>query len=188
VEAQADALMLQATVKAQPEPVDVYQLLEKLVDQFSHRAGETRNEVHLFARPDSHCKVLAIAPYLRSAFINLLDNAVKYSIYNEKIPVKVTHISKRYLQIEITNTGIESKASAKSKQGSNTFALKYAIRQVEEDSKRQRPGQGIGLSQTIKLIEDHSGAFDIKGEKTNRGTGDGRAIFQTRATVILPLL
>jgi len=180
-EALADALMLQATAKARPEPVDVYQLLCSLVSQFEARAAERNNFIRLALRPAGSCLVNSITHHLRAAFTNVLDNAVKYSFANKEIRITFQRYSDRQLQVVIRNTGVGLSTDTK------PSLFKYAQRRMILDSKRERPGQGIGLNQTSRFLEVCGGSFHLESLPIGI-TRDGTAVYHTDAEIILPII
>ncbi len=187
-EAQADALMLQATTRAEAERVDLHFLLHELIKQFEARSRERNNSIFLSSFPEATFLIRGIPAHLRSAFTNLLDNAIKYSFANQKIDVVVQAFSRRQVLVSVTNTGVGFMDRPTEKRKRPARLFKYATRGVELDRKRERPGQGIGLSQTAKLLEEHGGAFHIESEPVGSTTREGIRIHKTTVIVLLPLI
>jgi signal transduction histidine kinase len=95
---------------------------------------------------------------LRSALINVLDNACKYS---NKKPISVI-LSKEshFLKVEIKDQGIGiSKEDIQ-----NVF-----LPMMRGKNSTHIQGSGIGLTLVKKIIEIHKGKFDIQSE-INQGT------------------
>ncbi|MBX7208775.1 MAG: PocR ligand-binding domain-containing protein [Verrucomicrobiaceae bacterium] len=186
--AQSDALMLQATTKMEPEPVDVYQLTETMLKHFEARAREKMIDLKLAPRPDGcSCEVFSVISHLRKAFTNLLDNAVKYSFLNKAVNIRLRVSSQVYLEVSIRNEGVGFKSAER------PALFKYAKRAIEvlkNDRKRKRPGQGLGLAQSDSLIKGCGGTLTIDSKGPLGFTHDKPPveIFETTVTVLLPLL
>jgi signal transduction histidine kinase/CheY-like chemotaxis protein len=103
---------------------------------------------------------------MRQIFGNIILNAIKFSNDHDKILISVSDDSRRaYLVITDSGIGIEAEKMNNLFNNSQTFDKKA-------------DGIGIGLSVIKKLVEAHSGEFNIFSEGKNKGT---------RATVSLPL-
>ncbi len=121
-------------------------------------------EIIRLSEPANDLKILGDQDDLRTVFINLLDNAVKYSAPNSKVSIrtKKTAINKK-IDIFIRDNGIGIPA------GDLKRVFKRFYR-VSEKSVKDPKGTGLGLAIVRSIIEKHGGRVraDSKGE--GRGT------------------
>jgi len=115
-------------------------------------------------------EVLANDMHLTNVMVNILDNAIKYSINAPKIAISTENI-KNFLLIRVKDHGAGmSKAVLK-----RIFEKFY--REHTGDVHNVK-GHGLGLAYVKKIIDDHQGAVHVASEK---GSG-------TTFTVKLPLI
>ena len=113
--------------------------------------------------PATELKVLGNEEDLQTAFVNLLDNAVKYSGDEKRITIrtKKTTLNNK-LDIYIRDNGI----------GIPSSELKRVFKRFHrvDDSTKNAKGTGLGLAIVRSIIEKHGGRVraDSKGE--GRGT------------------
>ena len=101
---------------------------------------------------------------LRQVFVNLLDNAVKYSRAGDRIRVEAAAMPDG-VQIVVSDTGIGIAAEELPR-----------VRQKFYQTDPSNPGSGIGLSLVDEIVRLHGGRLDIDSEP---GVG-------TTVTVTLP--
>lgn len=121
------------------------------------------NEVIRFADPSTEINILGDAEELLSAFVNLLDNAVKYSGDDPKISVRIkpAGFNKR-IAVIIRDNGI----------GIPPSDLKRIFKRfyrVPGAASKERKGTGLGLFIVRSIVEKHGG----KIEAESRGEGQG---------------
>ena len=92
---------------------------------------------------------------LKQVWINLIDNAIKFSKSGGEISIKAADI-KDYIFVSITNFGTEIPINAKSK----IFNKVY-----QSDVSHSTEGNGIGLAIVKKIIELHKGTVSVTSEK-----------------------
>lgn len=105
---------------------------------------------------------------IKQVFINILDNAIKYSYEGGKINVTATSNDK-YIQVDIRDYGI----GVPNDMIENVFEAFY---RVDEERSRDRGGFGLGLSIVKQIIKSHGGEVTLESKE-----GEGTLI-----TVILP--
>lgn len=103
---------------------------------------------------------------LKHVWINLLDNAIKFSPEGESIIINIEKAEKRLI-ISITNTGVEIPPESQS----HIFNKFYQL-----DESHSSEGYGIGLAVVRKVVELHHGLVNVNSENNS-----------TTFTVILPL-
>jgi len=98
---------------------------------------------------------------IRQVLINLLNNAVKFTLENGKITLEVnivTHTPERnFLRIAISDTGI---GIAKE----NIHKLFKPFIQIDSALNRQYDGTGLGLSLVKRIVELHGGQVGVTSE------------------------
>lgn len=105
---------------------------------------------------------------IKQVFINILDNAIKYSYEGGKINVTATSNDKN-IQVDIRDYGI----GVPGDMIENVFEAFY---RVDEERSRDRGGFGLGLSIVKQIIKSHGGEVTLESKE-----GEGTLI-----TVILP--
>ncbi|MCR5187943.1 MAG: HAMP domain-containing histidine kinase [Treponema sp.] len=103
---------------------------------------------------------------LKHVWINLLDNAIKFSPEGESIIINIEKKEKRLI-VSITNTGVEIPEEVIP----HIFNKFY-----QSDESHSSEGYGIGLAVVRKVAELHHGSVNVT-------TGKGKTTF----TVILPM-
>ena len=105
---------------------------------------------------------------IKQVFINILDNAIKYSYEGGKINVTATYNDK-YIQVDIRDYGI----GVPEDMIGHVFQAFY---RVDEERSRERGGFGLGLSIVKQIIKSHGGEISLSSKE-----GEGTLI-----TVMLP--
>lgn len=113
---------------------------------------------------DQECHVFASEMHLTNVFVNILDNAIKYSPNAPEIDV-YTSLNKQGVLIKIEDKG--------------TGMSKAVLKQVFEKFYREHTGNihnvkghGLGLAYVKKIIENHQGIVFAESEK-----GKGSSFF-----------
>jgi len=91
---------------------------------------------------------------LKQVWINLIDNAIKFSQNGGEVTIKAADI-KDYIFVSITNYGVEISPEVKSK----IFNKFY-----QSDVSHSTEGNGIGLAIVKKIIELHKGTVSVTSE------------------------
>jgi signal transduction histidine kinase len=114
--------------------------------------------------PATELKVLGDPDDLRTVFVNLLDNAVKYSGPERKITIraKKTALNNK-VDIFIRDNGI----------GIPSAELKRVFRRfyrVADQTVRDKKGTGLGLAIVRSIIEKHGGRVKVDSKGEGRGS------------------
>ena len=147
-----------------PERVDVSAELEEVILLLREKAtaeGITLNYVETDGLPF----VMADPARLKQVFINVVDNAIKYSGRGGRVRVEAAQMGSR-LQIVISDNGVGIKPEDLPKVKTRFFRADHA-----------RPGSGVGLTVADEIMHRHGGSLDIDSEY-----GKG-----TTVTLTLPL-
>jgi PAS domain S-box-containing protein len=140
------------------EPLDLRELVERVMrfraESIASRSdhGQARHEIKLLgdARP---CHVFGDALRLEQVFINLLDNAVKYSPKGGSVHVSITPVDTRY-EVAVTDCGIGIPSE-------DLPALTQRYFRARNVSSEHFPGLGIGLSLCKEILEQHGGSMTV---------------------------
>lgn len=115
-----------------------------------------------FSAPTEKIKVLGDRDELRTAITNLLDNAVKYSVGEPRVSVRLRSASASYAEIYVKDNGI----------GIARSDLKRVFKRfyrVPNASPTAAKGTGLGLAIVRSIIEKHGGM--IRAESNGEGKG-----------------
>ncbi len=102
--------------------------------------------------------------WISEAFINILENAIKYSASNTSIIISIVERTS-FLRIEITDNGI----GIPKEEYNNVFKRFY---RVQSEDVNKQSGSGIGLYLTREIITRHNGTISVssKYNKDNHGS------------------
>ncbi len=107
-------------------------------------------------------QVLADLGRLEQVFINLLDNAIKYTPLNGDIVVSAEDLG-TMVRIDVTDTGIGIPA----KDLSRIFERFY---RVDAARSREMGGTGLGLSIVKHIVQAHGGVISVESEQGKGST------------------
>ncbi len=139
---------------------DARALIDSVVDSLKYQA-ETQGVKLRVDAPDDLPEIYADRDSLRQALINLVTNAIKYSL--NKTPVDVrARVNGRFLEIQVIDRGIGIEARHLNK----IFQEFY---RVEEGEAANIGGSGLGLALTRRIVEAHGGHIQVVSEP-GRGT------------------
>ena len=155
-------------MKLRLAPTDIFAELDETVFTFRERAMREGIELK-YSIPDLPAPANADANRLKQVFMNILDNALKYSRAPAKIFVKAEFAKKGgqdYVKIAVADQGC----------GISKENLPHVKEKFYKANMSVR-GSGIGLAVTNELVELHGGTLEIDSEE---GTG-------TLVTIYLPI-
>ncbi|HQB83083.1 MAG TPA: HAMP domain-containing sensor histidine kinase, partial [Candidatus Rifleibacterium sp.] len=134
------------------KPVDMNQLLEKIIETNAFQLSETGASVKVENLPGCY----GDENLLNQMFSNLISNAVKYRDPSRNLVIEISAISglrKAIYSIKDNGTGIEKKHL------DQIWNLFYRI-----DDATSVSGDGIGLSVVKKIAEKHRGKVKVESE------------------------
>lgn len=152
-------------MKLSQELMDMRTLLEDLHVQFAIRSQEKQVAFHMDL-PSSPLTVLGDPNRLKQVFVNLLDNAFKFTPRNGSISVKAKALGERVC-ITVSDTG----------EGIDAEDLPRVTGKFYK-GRSKLSGSGLGLSICNQIVQLHAGRFVVEST-----LGEGTAI-----TVDLPLI
>lgn len=143
-------------LKLVPVKIDIQRELLDVVDIYSARAYKEDKEI-IYDSAKYIPKIMADQNRIRQVFVNILDNAVKFSDQGKKIFVAIAADDENvYIEVKDQGIGISSEDLPRVKD-------KFYI------GKSPRSGSGIGLGISNEIIKLHGGKLDIES-KQGEGT------------------
>jgi signal transduction histidine kinase len=145
------------------ENVDISSVLYRAVDIVRSRYNLDDNILRITDPPDD-LLVLGDEADLITVFVNLLDNAVKYSNHDRKISVRVKQRGlNNKVDIFIRDNGL----------GIPQDELKRIFKRfyrVPTSSSKETKGTGLGLAIVQTIIKKHGGKISVDSKGEGRGT------------------
>jgi len=94
--------------------------------------------------------------HMRRLFVNLIDNAVKYSNRGGKIQIQVAEKHRRII-VSVSDTGIGIAKEELPK----IFDRFY---RAEHSQRKRTSGTGLGLSIAKSIVDSHHGTINVKSK------------------------
>jgi two-component system, OmpR family, phosphate regulon sensor histidine kinase PhoR len=138
------------------EEININEVIKSSLEALRSKASEKEIEVTFDAKNDAY-KVKANRFLLEQMFINLIDNAVKYTPENGKIDIRVSNSDSQVLT-EIADTGI----GIPKEHISRIFERFY---RVDKTRSRNLGGTGLGLSIVKHIVIMHGGKIEVQSEE-----------------------
>lgn len=143
------------------EAIDIHEIIESAVDHVSLIVQDRGGEVtlHLDARRSD---ILGNDFHLTSMIVNMLDNAIKYSINPPVIDVYTENV-KDFILIKVVDQGVGMSKNAQ-KRIFNKFYREHTgdLHNVK--------GHGLGLAYVQQIVEDHNAQVYVESEKGKGST------------------
>ena len=143
------------TMKLQPQPVDLCDLVREVVELYEYVAEEKKVNVQV----DLPAPVITTVDRIRmrQVFANLLDNAVKYTPANGSVTISARNETE-FVKVIFHDTGIGIPAEEQEK----IWARLY-----RGDKSRSQHGLGLGLSLVKAVVEAHHGTVRVTSVEGN---------------------
>lgn len=138
------------------EETNINEIIKSSLEALRSKAAEKELEMSFETMDDAY-KVKANRFLLEQMFINLIDNAVKYTPENGKIDIKVLNSDSQVLT-EITDTGI----GIPKEHLPRIFERFY---RVDKTRSRNLGGTGLGLSIVKHIVIMHGGKIEVHSEE-----------------------
>ena len=138
------------------EEIKIDEIIISSLEALKTKAAEKSLEMS-FETTESENKITANRFLLEQMFINLIDNAVKYTPDRGKIGIKTTSYDKE-LEIEIYDTGIGIPKDSVPR----IFERFY---RVDKTRSRKMGGTGLGLSIVKHIVLIHGGNIEVQSEE-----------------------
>jgi two-component system phosphate regulon sensor histidine kinase PhoR len=174
-----DLLILSAAESKVPdkEPVPLTALLENVIHRLEEQAD--RQEISLSARISAGMCIQANADQMEQVFLNLVDNAIKYTPRGGRVSVVAEQCGEE-LKVMVSDTGI----GIPQQDLPRIFERFY---RVDRARSRQTGGTGLGLSIVKHIVESHGGHVTVDSELNSGSTFTVRLpaiVRQTAALVV----
>lgn len=146
------------------QPLNVSQILSESADMYTELAKKQGIEL-IFTRPVEDVEVLGDTARLKQVFINIIDNAVKYTENGGQVLINQLR-EEGCVRIVVSDTGVGIPAQDIDRVKEKFYKANKVVR-----------GSGIGLAVADEIIKQHQGLLFIE---STEGVG-------TTATIVLPL-
>ncbi len=147
-------------LQLEKEKFDVNDLLQQAINNL-HPLAEEKNAVIQTTFSSTGIMVTADKYYMLLTFINLIENAIKYST-SPKINI-ATYTEGHDCCIAVKDNGIGISEENQKKIFNRFF-------RVTEGELHTTKGFGLGLNFVKKIVEEHGGKIDVKSEPGNGST------------------
>jgi two-component system phosphate regulon sensor histidine kinase PhoR len=143
------------------EKVDIHDLLTNAVTHVELLIKDSSGLIKLNLKAFS-TEVLANPFHLESIFVNIIDNAIKYSNGSPKIVISTENTPKNII-VKIADNGIGMSKNVQK----NIFKKFY---REETGNIHNVKGHGLGLAYVKKIVEIHQGEVYVESEKGKGST------------------
>jgi len=148
-------------------PIDIVKVATDAAESCRDRAREKEIELALdYDEKAGHEPVLADRAAMMSVFVNLIDNAIKYTPEKGHVSIRVDNTG-NYMKVSVRDDGIGMTPEEKDK----IFEEFYRAR---NKFTARVPGTGLGLSVVKRFVEMHQGKISVE---TAPGKGSTFTVF-----------
>jgi signal transduction histidine kinase len=141
-------------------PLNLKNIIDEVGDMLTVQMKE--RQINFSAEiPDNMPEVMADYSQLKRVFINLVNNALKYTPPGGRIVIRV-HSTDMGIQVDVTDTGCGIPEDAMDKLFTEFYRVDIAINQEVK-------GTGLGLAMVKHIIEAHKGKIWVRS-KTGFGS------------------
>ncbi|MDG6244768.1 MAG: PAS domain-containing sensor histidine kinase [Methanolobus sp.] len=138
------------------ERIELFSLLNDVVNLFFDIIQEKNMHICMDISFDS-CSIEGDRTYLQQVFLNLMDNAVKFTAINGTITVSA-HIEDESVHVVIGDTGIGVSER-------DIHVLFRKFHQIDSSSTRNYGGNGLGLYISKVIVESHKGNIWVESQE-----------------------
>ena len=149
--AQIDSLEYTVTTSA----YDITTVVKKSIDNTKY-AFSVKNQTVQFIKPDKPAILKLDEPEMLLVFINLLENASKYSYEDSQITVRIVNKSK-YIEVSIKDTGVGISKE-------NQIRIFEKFTRVDNELSDTVGGTGLGLYWVQQIVQKHKGTVKLESE------------------------
>ncbi|MGH9820172.1 MAG: sensor histidine kinase [Pyrinomonadaceae bacterium] len=142
--------------------IDLGRLLDETISTI-RKSYHLDDSAIRFAEPSEKISVVGDRSELKTAFANLLENAVKYSADEPRISVRLKNSLPSRAEVFVKDNGIGIAAADLKR------IFKRFYRAQNTDAKEKK-GTGLGLSIVKAIVEKHGGRVRAESKGIGRGT------------------
>jgi len=146
----------QGSLQLRSEPVNLAEVLQTLAAEFQPRAAQYKQtlQVERDGSPDEEMVVHGDPVRLREVFLNLLDNAVKYTPESGRITLRL-QASEQRVTVEVSDSGVGIPA--------DKFPVLFQkFNRIQNPLSGREFGTGLGLYFARSVIELHQGSVEVE--------------------------
>lgn len=155
--------VLSGRIRLNKQPLNICQVLKFAVDSVTPLIKQRQHKLTLDLCPDG-IMVVADAARIEQIFINLLNNAAKYSPYGSNITLRCNQpAGENFVEVVVSDTGVGIDPSLLT----HIFEL---FMQADHSLDRAAGGLGVGLSLAHQLVSMHGGTIRATSEGLGKGS------------------
>ena len=141
-------------VKIEMSEFSLIEQLNRVIETQDNLAMSKNIEIE-FNIPKNDVRIEADESRLEQVWINLVNNAIKYTNDNGVVTISVKKTSKE-VEVTIQDTGV----------GMSKEAISHIFERLyRQDKSRSVEGNGLGLSIVKRIIDLHQGTIDVKSRE-----------------------
>jgi PAS domain S-box-containing protein len=135
-------------------PTDLSRIVQTAIESVKPKAERFGIEIYFYDTDEHRC--VCDAQKLYQVFLNLLDNAIKYSEAGARVDITIGEdVSSLTVGVRDTGVGIPEEEL------SQLFERFY---RVDKDRSRATGGSGLGLAISKQIVEMHGGDISVESE------------------------
>ena len=142
--------------KIEKKPIDVHKILKRAIQHVSLLIEDKNGSLKTNLKAERTI-IMGEETLLTNVFVNILDNAIKYSKEQPVIEIN-TFNNKKNIVVEIKDKGIGMSKSVQKK----IFKKFY---RVTTGNIHNVKGHGLGLSYVLKVVQSFNGKIKVKSAK-----------------------
>lgn len=143
------------------ELLDIHELIHKVTDSLALQIKSSNGSLNFALNADDPT-VFGDRQHLSNVIINLIENAIKYSIEKPDILIN-TQLKDKYLMISVTDHGIGIPKKSLGEIFNNFY-------RVPKGNVHNVKGYGLGLGYVKKIINLHKGKIQVQSEEGKGST------------------
>lgn len=155
------ARLKKGQVKMDVELLDIHELIHKVTDSLALQIKSSNGSLNFALNADDPT-VFGDRQHLSNVIINLIENAIKYSIEKPDILIN-TQLKDKYLMISVTDHGIGIPKKSLGEIFNNFY-------RVPKGNVHNVKGYGLGLGYVKKIINLHKGKIQVQSEEGKGST------------------
>ncbi len=137
------------------ESINVYDVFSEVYD-ITNQLAEDKNIELTYEIKDKNENILSSKDYLRHIFINLIDNAIKYSPKDKKVHVVIEFDDNNFI-FKVIDEGI----GIPKEDLNRIFERFYRVNKARS---QEVNGTGLGLAITKHIVKNLNGTIDVESE------------------------